>query len=130
MPDWSCCPRLVAAAPRPHERCDGAPCSRHRAWPDAGLGKDGARPRRLTLGTLAACLRFRRQLGRCRRSPLLNVGATLAARSSLMRRRPADAGPVRSARLFVFFLGGRARLLFPASSVPEDRSPKRFDVAE
>ena len=32
-------------------------------------------------GVASACLRFRRQLGRCRRSPLLNVGARLAAGS-------------------------------------------------
>ena len=47
---------------------------------DAARSKDGAGPRRLMLGTLAACLRFRRPRGRGRRSPLLNVGARLAAR--------------------------------------------------
>ena len=54
---------------------------------DAARSKDGAGPRRLMLGPLDAGLRFRRQLGRCRRSALLNVGPRLAARSPLTRRR-------------------------------------------
>jgi len=75
----SCFPRLVAVAPRPHAR-RVAPCF-YSSPLDAARSKDGAGPRRLMLGTLAACLRFRRQLGRCRRSALLNVGPRLAAGS-------------------------------------------------
>jgi hypothetical protein len=46
---------------------------------DAARSKVPRWAARLMLGTLAACLRFRRPRGRGRRSPLLNVGARLAA---------------------------------------------------
>ena len=91
-----------------------------------GLARCGAGPRRLMLGTLAppsrcfgvasACLRFRRQLGRCRRSALLNVGPRLAATLSAHAPAGGYRRPVRSARLLVFCLGGRARLL-PSSAI-------------
>ena len=83
----------------------------------AGLGKDGAGPRRLMLGTLAACLRFRRQLGRCRRSARLNVGPRLAAGSPVATVEAAIAvrfvPPVFSssvlggARVFSYFCSTR-----------------------
>jgi hypothetical protein len=46
---------------------------------DAARSKVPRWAARLMLGTLAACLRFRRPRGRGRRSPLLHVGAKLAA---------------------------------------------------
>ena len=93
-------PRLVAAAPRPHARRDDAPCF-YSSPLDAARSKDGAGPRRLMLGTLAACLRFRRPRGRGRRSALLNVGARLAARRRLPpSRRLTPPGSFRpSSRL-------------------------------
>ena len=48
----SCFPRLVAVAPRPHAR-RAAPCF-YSSPLDAARSKDGAGPRRLMLGTLAA----------------------------------------------------------------------------
>ena len=82
----------LGTCPRPSRRCGSPPSQGSRRSPcfyssplDAARSKDGAGPRRLMLGTLAACLRFRRPRGRGRRSALLNVGPRLAARSPLPR---------------------------------------------
>ena len=102
----------------PNARRDDAPCYRLRARLDAGLGKVRRWAAPLMLGTLAACLRFRRQLGRCRRSALLNVGPRLAAGSPVATVEAAIAArfvpPVFSSSV----LGGArvfSSLLFSAS---------------
>ena len=98
----SALPRLAAPRTARH-----APCF-YSSPLDAARSKDGAGPRRLMLGTLAACLRFRRQLGRCRRSALLNVGPRLAARRRLPpSRRLTPPGSFRPSSRLRF--RGRAR---------------------
>jgi hypothetical protein len=89
----SCYPRFVAAAPRRPRKArrrallpTPRPAGR-RAWQGASRSCGT-----LMLGPLAAGLRFRRPRGRGRRSALLHVGPRLAARSSLVRRRPAKCG--------------------------------------
>ena len=78
------------------------------------------------LGTLAACLRFRRQLGRCRRSALLNVGPRLAAGSPVATVEAAIAArfvpPVFSSSV----LGGareEKRLRIDGLHSPKDMPP-------
>ena len=63
----------------PNARRDDAPCYRLRARLDAGLGKDGAGPRRSCSARWPRACAFRRPRGRGRRSALLNVGPRLAA---------------------------------------------------
>ncbi|MBW7909211.1 MAG: hypothetical protein H3C50_09920 [Kiritimatiellae bacterium] len=95
----SALPRLALARLAPLALLYSAPL-------DAARSKVPRWAARLMLGTLAACLRFRRQLGRCRRSALLNVGPTLAAGS------PRVAGRVPLSRdrfvppVFSSLLGG------------------------
>ena len=92
-------PARRSRASPPHAR-RVAPCF-YSSPLDAARSKDGAGPRRLMLGTLAACLRFRRPRGRGRRSALLNVGPRLAARRRLPpSRRLTPPGSFRpSSRL-------------------------------
>ena len=85
--------RALLQTPRPAGR---------RAW----QGRRWAAP--LMLGTLAACLRFRRPRGRGRRSALLNVGPRLAARRRLPpSRRLTPPGSFRPSSRLRF--RGRAR---------------------
>ena len=64
---------------------------------------------RLMLGTLAACLRFRRPRGRGRRSPLLNVGARLAAPVAADATTAADAARFVPPVFSSSFSGARAK---------------------
>lgn len=69
------------------------------------------------LGTLAACLRFRRQLGRCRRSALLNVGPRLAAGSPVDTVEAADAARFVPPVFSSSFSGARASSLLLRLSI-------------
>ena len=96
----------VAGSP-PSQGSRRSPCF-YSSPLDAARSKDGAGPRRLMLGTLAACLRFRRPRGRGRRSALLNVGPRLAARRRLPpSRRLTPPGSFRPSSRLRF--RGRAR---------------------
>ena len=87
------------------------------------------------LGTLAACLRFRRPRGRGRRSPLLNVGARLAAGSPVDTVEAACAFAKATAHrdaarfgppVFSFLLGGariRKELRIDGPTSPKDMPP-------